>query len=159
MLSGRIKGLLKRIFTKPLHGAIIIVNGVFNNITEDIMEYVIEGTVKELKEESGAWSFKIAGTDGYALRQKKKEKVDEEIRLNVLCLGENQVNDDKKPRNAITFAENSPIFDTENEEKNFYLLAFALANGRKCRICFLVKDKKHFDSKKCTISSLAMLAE
>ena len=62
------KGLWKRIFTKPLHGAIIIVNGVFNNITEDIMEYVIEGTVKELKvkKEEGKviWSFKIAGTEG-----------------------------------------------------------------------------------------------
>ena len=160
------KGLWKRSFTKPLHGVIIIVNGVFNNITEDIMEYVIEGTVKELevkkeKEEGKGkviWSFKITGTDGYALRQKKK-KDNKETRLNVLCLENTQVDEDKKPRNAITFAEDSP-FQTEDKEYGC-LITSALADGRKCKFCFSVKeeDKKDFDSKNCTISSLALLAE
>lgn len=163
MLSGRIKDLLERIFTKPLHGAITTVNGVFNNITEDIMEYVIEGTVKELevKKEKGKviWSFKIAGTEGYALRQKKKEDDKETTRYNVLCLKDSENPDDKKPRNAITFAEDSP-FQTEDKEYGC-LITSALANGRKCKFCFSVKeeDKKDFDSKNCTISSLALLAE
>ena len=161
MLSGRIKGLLERIFTKPLHGAIIIVNGVFNNVTEDIMEYVVEGTVKELevkkekKEEKVIWSFKIAGTDGYALRQKKDR---EEIRLNVLHLDENKADDGRKPRNAITFAEDSP-FQTEDKEYGC-LITSALANGRKCKFCFSVTENGNdFNSKNCTISSLALLAE
>ena len=128
------KGLWKRIFTKPLHGVIIIVNGVFNNITEDIMEYVIEGTVKELKvkKEEGKviWSFKIAGTEGYALRQKKEED-DKETRLNVLCLKGSENPDDKTPRNAITFAEDSP-FQTEDKEYGC-LITSALADGRKCK--------------------------
>ena len=128
-------------------------------MAETTMKYVIEGTVKELevKKEEGKviWSFKIAGTDGYALRQKKK-KDNKETRLNVLCLENTQVDEDKKPRNAITFAEDES-FMTGDEYGN--LLALALANGRKCRICFLVKDKKHFDSKNCEISSLTLLAE
>lgn len=157
------KGLWKRSFTKPLHGVIIIVNGVFNNITEDIMEYVIEGTVKELevKKEEGKgkgkviWSFKITGTDGYALRQKKDR---EEIRLNVLHLDENKADDGRKPRNAITFAEDSP-FQTEDKEYGC-LITSALADGRKCKFCFSVTENGNdFNSNSCTISSLALLAE
>ena len=127
------------------------------------MEYIIEGTVKELevKKEEGKviWSFKIAGTEGYALRQKKKEDDKETTRYNVLCLKDSENPDDKKPRNAITFAEDSP-FQTEDKEYGC-LITSALANGRKCRVCFSVKeeDKKDFDSKNCTISSLALLAE
>ena len=163
MLSGRIKGLLERIFTKPLNGAITTVNGVFNNITEDTMEYVIDGTVKELEVKKGKeegkviWSFKIAGTEGYALRQKKKED-DKETRLNVLCLKGSENPDDKKPRNAITFAEDSP-FQTEDKEYGC-LITSALADGRKCKFCFSVTENgKDFDSNSCTISSLALLAE
>lgn len=129
------------------------------------MEYVIEGTVKELEVKKGKeegkviWSFKIAGTEGYALRQKKKEDDKETTRYNVLCLKDSENPDDKKPRNAITFAEDSP-FQTEDKEYGC-LITSALANGRKCKFCFSVKeeDKKDFDSKNCTISSLALLAE
>ena len=133
-------------------------------MAETTMKYVIEGTVKELEvkkeEEEGKekviWSFKITGTDGYALRQKKK-KDNKETRLNVLCLENTQVDEDKKPRNAITFAEDES-FMTGDEYGN--LLALALANGRKCRICFSVTENGNdFNSNSCTISSLALLAE
>lgn len=158
-----------RSFTKPLHGVIIIVNGVFNNITEDIMEYVIEGTVKELKvkKEEGKviWSFKIAGTEGYALRQKKEED-DKETRLNVLCLEDSENPDDKTPKKAIVLEEDT-VFEIKKDtdkDKNtdkpyFHLLSLSLANGKKCRFCFLADGADNFDSKNCEISSLTLLAE
>ena len=137
--------------------------------------YVIEGTIKELKMKDGAWSFKIAGTDGYALRRKKKKDDDKEIRVNVLHLkepmkktGDGQdaliVINEQNQRNAIVLEESTAFvivaWNNINKEY-FHLLSLALINGRKCRVCFSVKeeDKKDFDSKNCTISSLALLAE
>ena len=122
------------------------------------MKYVIEGTIKELKKENKVWSFKIAGTDDYASRQKKGK---EEIRKNVLCLESTRVKDNKKPKNAIALEESTmfviPTWEDIDKEY-FHLLSLALANGKKCRICFLVKDKKLFDSNNCNISSLTLLA-
>ena len=119
--------------------------------------YVIEGTIKKLKKENKIWSFKIAGTEGYALRQKKKEDDKETTRYNVLCLKDSEKPDDKKPRNAITFAEDES-FTTGDKYGN--LLALALANGRKCKFCFSVTENENdFNSNSCTISSLALLAE
>ena len=137
------------------------------------MEYVIEGTVKELEVKKGKeegkviWSFKIAGTEGYALRQKKKEDDKETTRYNVLCLKDSENPDDKKPRKAIVLEEDT-VFEIKKDtdkDKNtdkpyFHLLSLSLANGRKCRICFSVTENGNdFDSKKCEISSLALLAE
>lgn len=56
---------------------------------------VIEGTVSELKMKDEMYSFKICGTEGYLIRQKKGKDY---ICLNVLCPPTQNVEDSRKPR-------------------------------------------------------------
>lgn len=119
------------------------------------MNYIIEGTISEITKTNGKNSFKISGSEGYALKQKKGK---DETKSNVLCLEETSESDNKKTRNAIIVPiDNS--FEAKDDE--VYLLSLALLNGKKCRISFSRKTKtsKDFKSDDYEITSLSVLSD
>lgn len=88
------------------------------------MKYIIEGTIKELSFDENF--FTIAGTEGYAIKQKKDGV---ETRYNVL---QNCGKDaDTNPISSFVFNPNTKFATTE---KNRCLLLQAASSGKKVQV-------------------------
>ena len=117
------------------------------------MEYIIEGTIKELSFDEKF--FTIAGTEGYAIKQKKDGM---EIRYNVL---QNCGKDDTtRVFMKGLVCKQDVRFSTD--EKNMNLLLQAASSGKKVQVKLEI-GKKRIKIKKIDksfpISSLTLLAE
>ena len=88
------------------------------------MEYIIEGTVKELSFDENF--FTIAGIEGYAIKQKKDGV---ETRYNVLQNCGKDV--DTNPISSFVFNPNTKFATTE---KNRCLLLQAASSGKKVQV-------------------------
>lgn len=118
-------------------------------MADSTKEYIIEGTVKELsfgKEDF----FTIAGTDGYAVKQKKDGV---EIRYNVL---QNCGKDaDTIPISSFVFNQNTKFATTE---KNRCLLLQAASSGKKVQVKIEmkveVKPETGVETKEITVKEL-----
>ena len=118
------------------------------------MKYIIEGTIKELSFDENF--FTIAGTEGYAIKQKKDGV---ETRYNVL---QNCDTDDniKKAFMVGLICKQDIKFSTDG--KNRDLLLQAVSFGKKIRVKVEIGKKriKKKDLKESfPVVSLAMLAE
>lgn len=117
--------------------------------------YIIEGTITEIKKMGNDYKFKISGTEGYAIKQKNGK---DDIKLNVLCSKDTAVVDNKKPRNAIIVSVDSE-FPAKSDD--ILLLSTALGNGKRCKFEFSEKSgkTKDFDSNNCDVSSITILSD
>lgn len=118
------------------------------------MKYIIEGTIKELSFDENF--FTIAGTEGYAIKQKKDGR---EIKYNVL---QNYDTDDtiKKVFMAGLVCKQDVKFLTDG--KNRDLLLQAASSGKKVQVKLEI-GKKRIRLKKIEVpfpvASIIMLAE
>lgn len=60
--------------------------------------FVIEGTVSELKVQKDKCSFKISGTEGFAVKQKVKDK---DVKFNLLCGSNGTVGNELEARDSV----------------------------------------------------------
>lgn len=87
--------------------------------------YIIEGTVLEISKEKLKNTFKIAGTEGYALIQRKGKS---ETRYNILC------SDDKNSYRALKIEKD---FSYNVSDDFMPLLISAMAHGKKVSVTFM----------------------
>ena len=117
------------------------------------MKYIIEGTIKELSFDENF--FTIAGTEGYAIKQKKDGM---EMKYNVLKSFEDD--DTAKVFIKGLVCKQDVKFSTVGKNRN--LLLQAASFGKRIRITIKINDSKVFgelEIDKQKISSLALLAE
>lgn len=93
------------------------------------MKYIIEGTIKELSFDENF--FTIAGTEGYAIKQKKDGK---EIKYNVLCPENMPSNQDSGTSYTLAQDFRFPV------GKNKCLLLQSLSSGKRIRITIKTND-------------------
>lgn len=114
--------------------------------------YIIEGTVSELStnNEGKFISFKINGTEGYALQRKTIDKTE---KFNVFS-------EENNGENAYIFRNNSKL---ECNEKFFTALTTAFASGKRIQLKIvndkLSEDFKINDKNFGLISSVSLLSD
>ena len=114
------------------------------------MKYIIEGTIKELSFDENF--FTIAGTEGYAIKQKKDGM---EMKYNVLCPENMPSNQDSGTSYTLAQDFRFPV------GKNKCLLLQSLSLGKRIRMTIEVDDSKKIveelkvDEQKTSLTLLA----
>lgn len=119
--------------------------------------YIIEGTISEISKEKSKNTFKIAGTEGYALIQRMGKT---ETKFNILCGA------DKKSYLALKMEKD---FSYVVSDDFMSLLFSAMTHGKKVRVIFMEYTKNNIkkdesiimiiNGVRYSISSITLLAD
>ena len=127
-------------------------------------QFIIEGTVSEIKSKSAGYTFKICGAEGYSIRQKIEKDY---VKFNILCQLIESVEDSKEKHQAFLLNEEFE-FCLQSECFFVQIIFCAISGNKKVLLEFEeitneVDGNKtcviDIDEKKLKLSSITLLAE